>query len=319
MNVSICLEDDGTVIFKDAEGNALPPNLQELTKKQQGDTVKAWLCKNCEEINNKIEKLDSIHIATPSPSQKPLYIPIPFTSEPPLLPQPKNLGLFGYLFPWVRKRIETDNFNAEAEYDERMDAWRNIKAQHEQSESDRRTLIQERLYKEPEAMQTVLEQRLQAIDWPRETAISSEISEDTKTAVIEVDLPEIEDVPRKTATYGGRGWRVSMKELSATKVAQLYMRHVHGIAFRIIGETFAGLPTVDSIVLSGYSQRPNKATGQIQDDYLYSVRVSRKDWETLNFSNLHAIDVTQALSMFELRRDLSKSGVFTPITPFPSS
>jgi hypothetical protein len=315
-HVSICLEDDGSVIFKDAEGNPLTPHLQELTKKQQGDTVKAWLSKNCDEINNKIETLGGIHTKTPSPSLKPTYVPIPFTSEPPVPPPPKKLGVWGHLFTWVRKRIEAENARAETEYQERMNTWRDYKAKHEKSESERRILLQERLYKEPEAMQKVLEQHLQAIEWPRETMISSDISEDGKVAVIEVDLPEIEDIPRKTATYGGRGWKVTMKELSDTKLTQLYMRHVHGIAFRILGETFASLPTIMEIVLSGYSQRPNKITGTVSDEYLYSVKVTREAWSKLNFGNLGAIDVTESLNQFELRRNMSKSGRFTAIEPF---
>ena len=68
---------------------------------------------------------------------------------------------------------------------------------------------------------------------------------------------------------------VTIKTLSDSKVTQLYMRHVNGIVFRLLGETFGYLPTIEEIVLSGYSQRRNKATGQIQDEYLYSVKVKR--------------------------------------------
>jgi hypothetical protein len=196
-----------------------------------------------------------------------------------------------------------------------MSAWRDSKDKHEKAEADRRMLLEEQLYKEPEAMELVLEQRLQAVEWPRETNVSSEISEDGKVAVIDVDLPEIEDMPRKTPTYGGRGLKVSMKELSDNKVAQLYMRHIHGIAFRILGETFAALPTVQEVVLSAYSQRPNKLTGKIADEYLYSVSVSREAWSNLHFENLLAIDVTESLNQFELRREMSKSGRFNAIEP----
>lgn len=51
VNVSIGLEDDGRVIFKDLDGNPLSPYLQDLAKAQQGETIKAWLAKNCDEIN----------------------------------------------------------------------------------------------------------------------------------------------------------------------------------------------------------------------------------------------------------------------------
>ena len=316
VNVSICLEDDGRVIFKDLDGNPLSPSLQELAKTQQGETIKAWLAKNCDEINEKLEKLDTIHVATSVPWQKPVYSLTPFTIEPPVPPYSKSLGLLGHMLPWVKRRIETDNETAEAEYDERLTTWRALKTTHEKAEADRRALLEERLYSEPEAMEMVLEQRLAGVPWPRETTIAMEIAEGGKVAILDVDLPEIEDVPRKTATYGGRGWKVTIKELSDNKVAQLYMRHVHGIAFRVIGETLAALPTVQNVVVSGYSQRSNKVTGKIIDEYLYSVKVSRDKWSKLNFGNLSAIDVTESLNQFELRREMSKSGRFSAIEPF---
>lgn len=316
IHVKIGLENDGTVTFMDQYGDSLSPSLQDVAKKQQGDTIKAWLKENCEEINEKIAQLDAIHASTSAPWQKPIYTPIPFTSEPPDLPRPKDLGILGHFLPWVKRRIETDNATTDAEYDERLTVWRNLKASHENSESERRTLLEERLYREPEVMQLVLQQRLAIVPWPRETDIAIEITEGGKSAIVDVDLPEIEDVPRKTVTYGGRGWKVSIKELSDFKVTQLYMRHVHGIAFRVIGETFAALPTVKHVVLSGYSQRSNKVTGKITDEYIYSVKVSREQWSKLNFENLSAVDVTESLSQFELRREMSKSGRFTAIEPF---
>lgn len=316
VGVTIGLEDDGTVIFKDLDGNPLSPHLQDLAKKQQGETIKEWLVKNCDEINEKIEQLESIHVATSAPWQKSVYTPIPFTNEPPVPPDPKSLGLRGHLFPWIKRRIETDNATAETEYDERMTIWRDMKVTHENTEADKRVLLEEKLYREPEAMQMVLEQRLACVPWPRETHISMEIAEGGKLAILDVDLPEIEDVPRKTATYGGRGWKVTIKELSDHKVAQLYMRHVHGIAFRVIGETLAALPTVQNVMVSGYSQRSNKVTGKIMDEYLYSVKVSRERWSKLNFGNLSAIDVTESLNQFELRREMSKSGRFSAVEPF---
>lgn len=75
------------------------------------------------------------------------------------------------------------------------------------------------------------------------------------------------------------------------------MRHVHGIGFRIIGEAFAMLPKADEVVLSGYSRRPDKSTGEVQDQYLYSVRVSRNEWARINFANLDDVDPAEALGL----------------------
>jgi len=132
---------------------------------------------------------------------------------------------------------------------------------------------------------------------------------------MDVDLPEIEDMPTKLASLPARGWKVSMKQLTDTKKRQLYMNHVHGVGFRLIGEAFATLPTVESVTLSAYSQRPDKATGKIVDEYLYSVCVERGAWSAINFHNLAAVDMVESLAQFNLRRKMTKTGIFKPIEP----
>lgn len=165
-------------------------------------------------------------------------------------------------------------------------------------------------------METHLEAVLQGIVWPRETTVSLEVSEDRRRVTIDVDLPEVEQLPRKTAAVPARGFRLSIKEMSPTNVQKLYMRHVHGIGFRIIGESFAALQAVEEVSLSAYTQRADKATGHVSDHYLYSVRVERTRWKEINFAALTEIDVVEALARFELRREMTKTGVFRPIEPF---
>ena len=126
-----------------------------------------------------------------------------------------------------------------------------------------------------DAMERVLEGSLEDIPWPRETNISFELRDGGCAVALDVDLPEIEDMPTKVASAMGRGFEVKFSEASATKIRRQYMRHVHGVGFRLLGEVFARLPICDCVTLSAYSQRHNKQTGHLEDQYLYSVRVSR--------------------------------------------
>ena len=41
-----------------------------------------------------------------------------------------------------------------------------------------------------------------------------------------------------------------------------------------------------TVTLSAYTQRPNPATGGVQDDYVYSVRVHRDAWSRIHFEKL---------------------------------
>jgi hypothetical protein len=170
-------------------------------------------------------------------------------------------------------------------------------------------------------MEVQLEDTLHEIAWPRETLVAAELLDGGNTVMIDVDLPEIEDMPNKTAGVPARGMKLAVKDMSATQVQKLYMRHIHSIGFRIIGEAFAALPQTRRVILSGYSQRRDKATGQASDEYLYSVRVDRAAWAGIDFTpaGLNNLNVVESFGRFDLRRTMSKTGVFKTIEPYSAS
>jgi hypothetical protein len=145
--------------------------------------------------------------------------------------------------------------------------------------------------------------------------VSFEVQDSGKSVALDVDLPEIEDLPRKLTTVPERGYKLSVKELKGKALQELYARHVHGIGFRIIGEVFATLPSIEEVTLSAFTQRNTPATGQRLDTYIYSVRVRRDDWVQINFKNLAAVDVIASFEPFALRRKIAKSGTFEAIVP----
>ncbi|WP_202882149.1 hypothetical protein [Candidatus Manganitrophus noduliformans] len=202
------------------------------------------------------------------------------------------------------------------QFEEDLENWRAAKREFDEAEERRKDVIERGIYSNVELMKDFLEENLQSIVWPRETIVSTEILDDGKRVFVDVDLPELEDMPRKTASAPQRGYKLSVKEMSATQIQRLYMRHVHGIGFRIIGETFSALPNAQELVLSAYSQRPDRATGHVTDEYLYSVRVDRDSWSHINFDNLQNLDIVEVLAQFDLKRSMTKTGIFKPVEPF---
>ena len=73
------------------------------------------------------------------------------------------------------------------------------------------------------------------------------------------------------------------------------------------------------VVGSGFSQRINRATGVVADEYLVSVSVDRMRWSRIDFSALDRVDPVEALTRFDLRRRMTKTGTFTAIEPFAAS
>jgi hypothetical protein len=113
-----------------------------------------------------------------------------------------------------------------------------------------------------------------------------------------------------------KGMRLNIKELTETDNRRHYMLHIHGVLFRIIAEVFSSFPNVQTVIVSGYSQRPNKATGNIEDEYLLSTKANRDDWKRINFNNLYAVDPAEAIGSLNTKRKMTKTGIFTPIEPF---
>jgi len=312
--LTVSIDDDGLLTFKDAQGNLVPEWQIDAAKKQQGDKIKALIQDTCDKLNEQVEALGKIHEYT-SPPKPHIFKPMPFAEPLPIQPTTKEPGFFCRWFESCVAKVEATNKREADQYTAALHAWNQKKTAH-QAANETETSFLDRLNSgDIEAIEQYFGAVLQDIAWPKETLVTFEIPKQGILAA-DVDLPEIENMPNKTASVPQRGYKLSVKEMGHTQVQKLYMRHVHAIGFRIAGEAFATSPKIEQVILSTYSQRPDKATGQIQDEYLYSVKITRDEWHSINFENLEQLDVVDALARFELRRDMTKTGVFKPIQPF---
>lgn len=316
MQLTCIINGNGDLLFKDDDGNDVSQELINRAKTQSREAITDLIQSSCDRINNDLEALAHIHLYTPAPQEKPIFTPEPFAEDLPPDPIQTQPKWWEKLLKNRLKEINQKNQLALSLHQQNISDWEELKNQHEQKQAKHKELIEHNIYHDTDAMTQWFEINLQDIVWPRETLIALDIVDDGKHILMDVDLPEIEDMPSKSASVPARGLRLSIKELPATRIRKLYMAHIHGIAFRLIGEAFSLLPVVQRVTISGFSQRNNTATGQLQDDYLYSAQVNREDWEKIDFQYLASIDVVEALEQFDLRRNMSKTGVFKPITPF---
>lgn len=156
---------------------------------------------------------------------------------------------------------------------------------------------------------------LGSVDWPRETTFSFEFKTPQRLA-LDVDLPEVEDMPKSYWAVRKSGASLEQKERSDTQIRKDYARHIHAICLLSASVAFWAVPELTELVISGYTQRPSKATGVIQDDYILSVCITREGWERIDFDALERVDPFEALAVFDLRLDMSKTCVLKPIEPF---
>jgi Protein of unknown function (DUF4236) len=310
--VTVGISDEGTLFYQDAEGNPMPEHIVEAAKKQNRDAIVGLIQQKCDEINEHLAALGRLHVDTPAP-RRPKFMQPEFDKDQPARPVLRGVGIMDKLIPGRRDAVEQQNAATAARYEEALDEWRREKREFDKAVEARRELIESRIYTDVDAMENFLEENLVDIAWPRETLVSVDVHRDGTRVELDVDLPEIEHLPRATAAVPSRGLKLSVKELPASRLRRLYSDHVHGIVFRLVGETFAALPTARSVVLSGYSQRPDGATGRVRDDYLLSVAVTRQQWLSIDFGNLAAVDVVEALARFDLRRDMARDGTLRAI------
>jgi len=314
VSMTCSIDNEGVLSFLDKAGNPMSEAVVELAKKQNKAAILGLIERKCTEINDQMEALGRLHLDTPDPAFKPAAAAGEFDEPAPAPFVPSRSGLLARLVPGRVRRIEEANAVAQRDHQHAVQRWQECKAQFELARREHNDLVLRQIYSELPAMERYFEQRLLAIVWPRETLVSLQI-DDHATLRLDVDLPEIEDMPSKLASVPSRGLKLSLKDMGVTKVQRLYANHVHGILFRLVGEAFAALPTVQTVLAAGYSQRRDPGTGQMNDDYLLSVTVGRAQWSAIDFMALDSVDVSEALARFDLRRDQLKSGALRAIKP----
>lgn len=151
------------------------------------------------------------------------------------------------------------------------------------------------------------------LDWFLETTVNFELTPDGKTVAIDVDLPEIEDIPDQTSYVKKTTQTIESKDRKAIDINNDYLLLVHSTVLRLAGEVFCQLPEVKTAVISGYTQRTDKTTGLIKDDYVVTAIFDKNKWRKLNPASADPIN---CLGHFRHRRDINKNKLLGTIEPF---
>lgn len=314
--LSVSVDDEGVITFQDSNGNLVPESLINTAKKQQGETIRGLIQQKCDEINSQLKALEELHLHVPLPNHFPTYQPRNFDAPRPIQPKPKAVGFFASFFKRKVAKVKTENAHAQLTFETELRTWEITKTQFENTENERQELVEKASHGDPDAMEAFFGEALMDIVWPRETIVSFEVRDGGTRLVFDIDLPEVEDMPNNTASFPKRGYRLSVTELAPGKINKVYAKHIHSIGFRLLGEVFGMLPTVEEVTLSGYSQRKSKTSGQEENDYLFSAIVTRDIWDEINFDSLQYLDVVESFTRFKLRRKMTNTGVFKAIQPF---
>jgi len=92
-----------------------------------------------------------------------------------------------------------------------------------------------------------------------------------------------------------------------------YAKCVCGLAFYFSGRLLNVSPTIDKCIVSGYTQRISEKTGQIEDNYIFSVIFDRSNFSTLNVKEINPVT---AFKNFTSRIKINSSNYLENIHPF---
>lgn len=354
MQVRVDLGDDGTLSFLDETGQALPPSVAREAFRQHGERIRRLLEEHADRMNRDGLRLADIHFATASPPYQFVYSKAPFDEPMPERPEDvafdepkpepravrKPFVLFRFieakrrayeealataaeehraaLARWEERQAVFERGQAERrrEYEVSVQRWNERRLAHEERQARIAANYPHILASDAEILDAVLEREIGRVEWPRETVVSFDHVGCGETVLMDVDLPEIEDMPDTVVSVSKSGRRLVTKKKSPSALRKEYARHVHGCLLLLAGTVFSTVRHTRRVTLSGYSQRLNAAVGRVEDQYLLSVAIDREAFLGINFANLAEVDPVEALAAFDLRRSMTATGIFKPIEPF---
>lgn len=149
------------------------------------------------------------------------------------------------------------------------------------------------------------------IEMPLDFSIQYDYNAGSKCLYVDLDLPEIEDLPDEVAVQLASG-NLKMKKKTQTCLREDYAHCVFGFAVYLASHLFNISTAIEKILISGFTQRRDKE-GNLSDDYIYSIIFDRSEFEHQELSTKNPIEFCMS---FENRCSLSKTNVFKTIVPF---
>lgn len=146
---------------------------------------------------------------------------------------------------------------------------------------------------------------------PVEININYEFDSNEKTLLLDVDLPEIEDLPETIMTKTDSGNLKEKKKTQGEKRGE-YATCVFGLAVFVSSNAFNISPDIQKILISGYTQRRDK-DGNLNDDYIYSFKFTRDKFEGINVNRINPQEICMSVPN---RCNMTSTALFKTIKPF---
>ena len=138
---------------------------------------------------------------------------------------------------------------------------------------------------------------------PMEYFVDYTYEEEKGKVMIDLDLPEIEDLPDRKIILTPTG-KKSIRMKGQTDLRSDYAHCVFGLAMYVAHLIFNVSLKVQEIEISGYTQRKEANSAVATDQYVFVVSFTRDLFSTIDFSRLSAL---QVMDFFQRYFNMTKS------------
>jgi len=123
-----------------------------------------------------------------------------------------------------------------------------------------------------------LDSWLEELELPMRFDVEYEYDETDGSVMLDVDLPEIEDIPEDKVVELASG-AIRAKDKTQKEIKQDYINCVLGLCVYLASNVFALSKGISDVLVSGYTQRRDKKTGERMDCYVCSIAFERAEFQ----------------------------------------
>lgn len=280
------------------------------------------------QVDNREQYVQIMESLRPPVYQRRLYdVPCPTDAavREQLMQEAKNT-VQGSIFKVGKLRKEYVETNLQSRLNAAISEWHQQREAFERQEIDHEAAENERynaefnsskmymsnlINGEDEAVSEAVESWISSCELPVEINVDYEWNKNDQVMYLDVDLPEIEDIPDNEVVRLASGNLKEKKKAQAT-LKQEYVTLVFGLGIFISANIYNASPAIQLIVMSGYTQRRNKA-GEVNDEYIYSIKFTRDIFENSILANVNPIDFCMR---FENRSSITNTLLLKKIQPY---
>ncbi len=125
---------------------------------------------------------------------------------------------------------------------------------------------------------------------PMEYFVDFAYNEEENKVLVDLDLPEIEDLPQQKIVLTPTG-KKSIRNKGLTDLRSDYANCVLGLAIQVAHSIFNVSLRVKSVEISGYTQRKDTNSAVPTDQYIFIVNFDRETFTQIDFDKLPAVQI----------------------------